>query len=139
SVAAGASSTEGAPERSLPPLSSSSRRTSRETAARASGDRQDPGGTGSEAGGTRKAPAQDRRLSAADIPHIQLGRGAVGLPAGRTELLGEADVMLSRGGTAHAFATAAAATVDLGAGEVELHVEKRPPEARHAFEVTAGG
>jgi len=74
----------------------------------------------------------------AEAPRIQLGRAAVGLPAGRTELLGEAEVTLSRGGRATAFATAAAATVDLDAGEAELAVEKRPAGAGHAFEVTAG-
>jgi TolA-binding protein len=99
----------------------------------------DAAGAPAQPGSGPRFTAADGTLTAADIPHIQLGRAAVGLPAGHTELLGEADVMLSRGGTARAFATAAAATVDLDVGEVELHVEKRPPEAGHAFEVTAGG
>ena len=73
-----------------------------------------------------------------EAPRIQLGRAAVGLPDGHAELLGEADVTLSRGGRASAFATAAAATVDLDDGEVELAVEKRPADAGHGFEVTAG-
>ncbi|HEX2657966.1 MAG TPA: FecR domain-containing protein [Polyangia bacterium] len=76
---------------------------------------------------------------ATEVPRIQLGRAPVGLPAGRSELVNEAAVALSRGGSARAFTTAAAATVELDAGEVELHVEKRPAAADHAFEVTAGG
>lgn len=119
-----------------PPSSSG---TSPETASPASVLARDLAGAQAAAGGGRRSTAAEGTLAAADIPHIHLGRAAVGLPAGRTELLGEADVMLSRGGAARAFATPAAATVALDAGEVELHVEKRPPEARHAFEVTAGG
>src|SRR5205823_849658 len=33
-------------------------------------------------GGRARSPASDETLTAADIPHIQLGRAAVGLPAG---------------------------------------------------------
>jgi len=84
------------------------------------------------------AATPDETPPPSDAPRIQLGRAAVGLPAGRAELLGEAAVTLSRGGRASAFATAAAATVDLDAGEVELAVDKRPLDASHVFEVTAG-
>jgi TolA-binding protein len=84
------------------------------------------------------SPAVRPAEVAAEVPRIQLGRAPVGLPAGRSELVNEAAVALSRGGSARAFTTTAAATVELGAGEVELHVEKRPAAADHAFEVTAG-
>jgi len=86
--------------------------------------------------GTSPPAAED--LVAAEAPRIQLGRASVGLPTGRSELVGEAVVALSRGGSARAFTTTAAATVELAAGEVELHVDKRPAAADHAFEVTAG-
>ena len=74
----------------------------------------------------------------ADTPHIQLGRAAVGLPVGAAELVGEAEVTLSREGSARAFATPTAATVELAAGALDLHVEKRQADAGHAFEVAAG-
>jgi len=74
----------------------------------------------------------------ADAPHIRLGRAAVGLPVGAAELVGEADVNLSPDGTARAYTTPAAATVELGTGVLDLHVEKRHAEDGHAFEVAAG-
>jgi len=76
--------------------------------------------------------------AAADTPHIRLGRAAVGLPVGAAELVDEANVTLSRDGSARAFTTPAAATVALATGAVDLHVEKRHAEAGHAFEVQAG-
>lgn len=82
------------------------------------------------------APRKD--APAADAPHIQLGRAAVGLPVGAAELVGEADVTLSRDGAARAFTTPGAATVELTTGALDLHVEKRHAEDGHAFEVQAG-
>jgi len=83
-------------------------------------------------------PAPAPAAPFADAPHIQLGRGAVGLPLGAAELVGEAEVTLSRDGSARAFATPTAATVELAAGALDLHVEKRQADANHAFEVAAG-
>ena len=85
-------------------------------------------------GGSQSTPA----VGTEDSPRIQLGYAAIGLPAGRAELLGEAEVTLSRGGQASAFANVDAATVELAAGEIELRVAKRPAEARHVFSVMAG-
>jgi len=86
-----------------------------------------------------RAPApQIKETPTADTPHIRLGRAAVGLPVGPAELVGEADVTLSPDGTARAYTTSAAATVELGTGALDLHVEKRHPEDGHAFEVAAG-
>lgn len=72
------------------------------------------------------------------LPRIQLARAAVGLPPGRAELIGEAEILLSPAGRARAFALPGAATVELQAGEVELRVEKRHPDAGRVFEVRSG-
>ena len=86
----------------------------------------------------RVLAAKTQDAPATDAPHIQLGRAAVGLPVGAAELVGEADVTLSRDGAARAFTTARAATVELATGALDLHVEKRHAEDGHSFEVQAG-
>lgn len=84
------------------------------------------------------APANPTDAPAIDAPHIRLGRAAVGLPVGAAQLVDEANVTLSHDGSARAFTTASAATVELTTGALDLHVEKRRAEAGHAFEVQAG-
>ena len=86
----------------------------------------------------RAVPSSRPSAPPADAPHIRLGRAAVRLPVGAAELADEARVTLSPDGSARAFATPSAATVELATGAVDLHVEKRRAETGHAFEVQAG-
>ncbi|MEP6652654.1 MAG: FecR domain-containing protein [Myxococcales bacterium] len=77
-------------------------------------------------------------VSARHSPRIELGGSVVGLPFGPSELVGEAEAVLSRDGKAGAFVEARAATIALAAGAIDLHVEKRDGKTDHKFQVLAG-
>lgn len=80
------------------------------------------------------APSVNARQS----PRIELGRSVVGLPFGPSELVGEAEAVLSAHGKAGAFVEARVATIALAAGAIDLHVEKRDGKTDHKFQVLAG-
>jgi hypothetical protein len=74
-----------------------------------------------------------------DPPRIRLAANATALPRGPSELIGEAELVLSAEGTAWATAQPHAVVVDLDAGRISLHVEKRPTQVGRRFDVRAGG